>query len=80
MPQLWKKPTAATVFSRRQSSAACTPNHHHLPEDAAIANRRTVEDRSMEWEIAEQRLTSAFFLVWAVSVALLGGWQLAHQF
>jgi uncharacterized membrane protein YiaA len=33
-----------------------------------------------DWEKAEQRVTSAFFIVWAVGVVLLGVWHLANQF
>ena len=73
MPQVGKQPTAAVLVSRCQSTAACTPGDRHLPGDVAIANQRTVEDRIIEWENAEQRLTSAFFLMWAVGLALLGG-------
>jgi len=80
MPQLGKQPTAATLVSLRQSSASCTQVYAHMPGDVSISNHRTVEDRIMEWEKAEQRLTSAFFLVWAVGVTLLGGWHVASQF
>ena len=79
MPHL-EKPTAAPLFSRCQTSAACAQGSQHLPEDAAIANHRTVEDIMRDWDNAEQRLTSAFFLMWALGVMLLGGWHVANHF
>ncbi|KAJ1482001.1 hypothetical protein T484DRAFT_1805346 [Baffinella frigidus] len=71
----------ATHFTRSQSSAVSTHGgYEHLPEDAASANHRTVEDCMRDWENAEQKITSAFFLVWAVGVTLLGVWHVASQF
>ena len=80
MPQVGKQPTAAALVSRCQSSAAYTPGYRHLPEDAATANHCTVKVRIIEWENAEQRLTSVFFLMWAMGVTLLGWWHVVNQF
>jgi hypothetical protein len=79
-PQSGKLPTPATLVSRRHSSAACEQGDEHLPRVAAIAEHRTFEDRMRDWEKAEQTLTSAFFLIWAMGVTLLGGWHVATQF
>jgi hypothetical protein len=74
------QPTARKLCSRSQSAAANTQSYTRLQEDQAIINHRTVEDlRTRNWEQAEATLTSAFFLMWALSVVLLGGWNLANQ-
>ena len=79
MPQFVKQPTAPTPCPRSQSAAASTHEYPRLPEDAAITNHRTVDYlRTQEWEQGEKTITSAFFLVWAVSVVLLGGWHAAN--
>jgi len=75
-PQHVNQPTDGTLFSLSQPSNACTQE----TEDAAIASHRTAEARVLDWENAEQKLTSAFFLVWAVSVTLLGWWHVVNQF
>jgi len=76
-PQLVKQPAAP---KRSQSAAASIQGYTSLQEDPAIINHRTVEDlRARKWEKAEQKITSAFFLVWAASVVLLGGWHVANQ-
>ena len=80
LPRFLKQPPAPTLFSRSQSAAASTQRYEHLPEDASITNHRTVEElRMLDWEKADQTITSACFLMWAVSVVLLGGWHVASQ-
>jgi hypothetical protein len=80
IPQFVKRPPAPTRGARSQSAAASTQRYPRLQEDAAIANHHNVEYlRTREWEQGEQMITSAFFLVWAVSVVLLGGWHVASQ-
>jgi len=79
MPQFVKQPPAPTPCPRSQSAAASTQEYPRLQEDAAITNHRTVEDlRARKWDKAEQKLTNAFFLVWAAGVVLLGGWHVAN--
>ena len=93
LPQSEKLPTVSESWSRSQSAVASTHDYRYprLREDAAkgfktkplhaaIINHRTVEDlRARKWEKADQKVTSAFFLVWALGVALLGGWHAANQ-
>jgi len=91
VPQSEKLPTVSEFWSRSQSALASTHDYPRLWEDAAegygknplesaITNHRRVEDlRARKWEKADQNVTSAFFLVWAVGVALLGGWHAANQ-
>ena len=76
-PQLVKQLAA---HKRSQSASANIQGYTSLQEDQAIINHRTVEDlRAQKWEKAEQKITSAFFLLWAASVILLGGWHVANQ-
>jgi hypothetical protein len=80
VPQPVKQPSFSRTWSRSQSAAASTHEYPRLPEDATITNHRTVEDlRARQWDFNEQKMTSAFFLVWAVGVVLLGGWHVANQ-
>jgi len=80
MPQFVKQPPSPTRYARSQSTAASKQRYPRLPEDAAITNHRNAEYlRTREWEQGEKTITSAFFLVWAVSVVLLGGWHVASQ-
>ena len=68
------------IVSRSQSAAASIQRYAHLPEDAAITDHRTVEElRMLDWEKADQSITSACFIMWAVGVVLLGGWHVASQ-
>ena len=80
VPQSVTQPAVSSPWSRSQSAAASTHDYPRLQEDATITNHRTVEDlRARKWEKAEQKVTNAFFLVWAVSVVLLGGWHVVNQ-
>ena len=91
VPPYEKLPTVSESWSRSQSADASTHDYPRLWEDAAegymknpleaaITNLRTVEDlRARKWDKADQKVTSAFFLVWALGVALLGGWHAANQ-
>ncbi|KAJ1466501.1 hypothetical protein T484DRAFT_2027691 [Baffinella frigidus] len=59
--------TATKLFSRSQSAVPYTHGYTRLHEDE--------DRRTRDWENAEKTLTSAFFLAWAASVILLGGWH-----
>ena len=75
-PQYVNQLADVTLLSLSRPSNACTQD----TEDAAITSYRTAEDRILDWESAEQRLTSACFLMWAVGVTLLGWWHVANHF
>ena len=72
-------PTRARILLKRESSKSQSCIYEHLPEDAAIADHPTFQHPCGSWENAEKTLTSAFFLVWAVGVILLGGWHVSNQ-
>ena len=80
MPHVVKQPATSSPWPRSQSASANMQEYPRLQEDEAIINHRTVEDlRARKWEKAEQKITSAFFFVWAAGVVLLGGWHVASQ-